>query len=275
MAKGSAFVYQKQNSAFQKLHPAARTIYMLCAIATAFCVQNPFILLALFLANLTTAFLAKMSRKMLIVYFAIIGIGAVMIFLTWLPFGKDVGGKTVFHIANFFGYPMDVTDLGLMWASAMGIRILTSSLPIFIYLSSTKPKDISLGLCKIGIPFTGSEMFVLAFRFIPLVQQDASIITEAQRARGLDFSKGGWKDKAHKYSAILAPMIFMSLRRVQIVANALDSKGFRNNEHRHRFYKEQAFVAKDWVVMAITVGLFVFALTARIKLWGVLIPSRL
>ncbi|MBR3179074.1 MAG: energy-coupling factor transporter transmembrane protein EcfT [Clostridia bacterium] len=270
-----AFVYEETDSGFQKLHPITRTVFMLCAIATTFCIQHPVILAVLYAVVLGVAIYAKMSKKLFLVYIAVIGIGALISFISWLPFGGDVGGDVYFETGKWFGISIAFSNVGFMWAVTMGLRILCSSLPIFLYLSSTRLRDMTIGFCGIGVPFTVGELFVLAFRFVPLVQNDAAIITEAQRARGLDFEQGGVKAKAQKYSAILAPMIFMSLRRIQLVANALDTKGFRNKLHKHRFYKKPACKPIDYALIGICLLIFALALTARILGWMVLVPGRL
>lgn len=270
-----AFVYEQTDSGFQKLHPVTRTVFMLCAIATTFCFQHPLLLALLYAVVLGVALYAKMSKKLFLVYIAVIGIGALISFISWLPFGGDVGGDVYYETKKWFGMSIAFSNIGFMWAVSMGLRILCSSLPIFLYLSSTKLRDMTIGFCGIGVPFTAGELFVLAFRFVPLVQNDAAIITEAQRARGLDFEQGGVKAKARKYSAILAPMIFMSLRRIQLVANALDTKGFRNKLHKHRFYRKPKMQTIDYLLVGLCLFIFVAALVARILGWMVLVPGRL
>lgn len=270
-----AFVYESTGSAFEKLHPTTRTVFMLTAICTAFCIQHPLLLAALYAVILLVTKIAKISKKLFVVYLALIGTGALVSFLFWIPFGGDVGGEVYFETGKFLGMSIAFSDVGLLWAISMGLRILISSLPIFLYISTTKLRDMTIGFSGLGVPFSIGELFVLAFRFVPLVQNDASIITEAQRARGLDFESGGFKEKARKYSAILAPMIFMSLRRIQLVSNSLDTKGFRNKSHKHRFYRKPKYLPIDYAIMAICILTFCAFLVARIVGWGVLVPSRL
>jgi len=157
----------------------------------------------------------------------------------------------------------------------MALRILASSLPLFVFLSATKPRDITIGMSAIGVPQVAGNLFVMALRFVPMVQSDAVVIMEAQRARGLDLAEGSTRVRARKYSAILAPLVFMSLRRIQLVANSLDTKGFRNKLARHRFYHAPCFSALDWALSALSVGSFAFALFARSRGWGIIISSRL
>lgn len=270
-----AFVYEDRNSAFQRLHPTTRTVFILFVICTAFCIQHPVLLFLLYALTLVVAFSAKMSKKMLLVYFGLIGTGALISFITWLPFGSDVGGTVYYQSREFLGMSIAFSTTGFMWASTIGLRILISSLPIFLYISTTKLREMSIGFHSLGLPFTVCEMFTLAFRFVPLVQNDASTITEAQKARGLDFSEGGAMQKFRKYSAILTPMIFMSLRRIQSVSNALDTKAFRNSTSRHRFYKPPAYRTVDWVIIAACVVVFCLALTARFLGFMIIVPGRL
>lgn len=270
-----AFVYEEKDSAFQKLHPTTRTVFTLFVIATAFCIQHPALLFALYALTLGVAISAKMSKKMLLVYFGLIGTGALISFITWLPFGGDVGGTVYYETKKVFGISIAFSNIGFMWAMTMGLRVLVSSLPVFLYLSSTKLREMSIGFHALGLPFTVCEMFTLAFRFVPLVQNDASTISEAQKARGLDFSEGGAMAKFKKYTAILTPMIFMSLRRIQLVSNALDTKAFRNSSHKHRFYNPPKYKTVDKLIMVLCAVVFAIALTARFMGLLVLVPGRL
>ncbi|WP_429841783.1 hypothetical protein [Brevibacillus sp. FIR094] len=40
-------------------------------------------------------------------------------------------------------------------------------------------------------------------------------------------------------SYLLVPLIFNSLKRVQLIANALDAKGFRMRNSQHQFYRSK------------------------------------
>ncbi len=270
-----AFVYENRNSAFQRLHPTTRTVFILVVICIAFCIQHPALLLLLYILTLAVAFSAKMSKKMLLVYFGLIGTGALISFITWLPFGSGVGGTVYYESAKLFGMSIAFSTTGFMWAATIGLRILISSLPIFLYISTTKLREMSIGFHSLGLPFTACEMFTLAFRFVPLVQNDASTITEAQKARGLDFSEGGAMQKFKKYAAILTPMIFMSLRRIQSVSNALDTKAFRNSSCKHRFYKPPKYRTVDKVLIVTCVLVFCLALAARFAGLFIIVPGRL
>jgi energy-coupling factor transporter transmembrane protein EcfT len=274
MAKSKgAFVYEGVDSPFQRLHPTTRIVYTIAAVGISFATQHPYVLAALFLVEVIVAMIAKMSKTMTLVFIGLIGTGALITFLMWVPFGSDVG-ELVFEIPLLFGKTIKFTDLGLLWAPAMGLRILTSSLPVFLLLASTKPREITIGLSQLGIPSVAGTLFVMAFRFVPLVQNDASVIIEAQKARGLDLSTGKVTERAKKAAAILAPLIFMSLRRIQLVANSLDTKGFRNMKCKHRYYEMPIFKAVDIVLVSICTILFCFSIYARFKGFGIIIPTR-
>jgi energy-coupling factor transport system permease protein len=271
--RGGAFVYHEADSFFHRLHPATKLLYTLSAIGIVFTIQHPLVLLVLFLIEILVAVSSRMSRTMVTLFVALIGTGALMMFVVWLPFGGDVGSNLV-HIPLPFGVTLTFTDLGLMWAPAMGLRILASSLPVFMFLSTTKPRDITIGLSYLGLSPTIGTLFVMALRFVPMVQNDSAIITEAQKARGLDLLSGGVADRVRKVTAILAPLIFTSLRRIQLVANSLDAKGFRSTVAYHRFYKKPQIRLVDAVIITVSLLAFAFAIYCRTQGWAIIIPSR-
>jgi energy-coupling factor transport system permease protein len=272
--RGGAFVYRDSNSPFHALHPAAKVLFLICTIGITFTLQYPLILFVLLLIEVAVAFSARMSKTLTTVFLVLAGTGSLMNFLTWLPFGGDVGQPWA-SLPLPWGGALSLTDLGVGWATAMALRMLTSSLPLFLFLSATKPRDMTIGLVTLGMPHVLGNLFVMAIRFVPMVQNDAAVISEAQRARGLDLTAGSAQERTRKYAAILAPLIFTSLRRIQLVANSLDTKGFRGSVARHRFYPAPRIRPIDAAVMLLCVGTFALCIFARTQGWGIIIPSRL
>jgi energy-coupling factor transport system permease protein len=118
----------------------------------------------------------------------------------------------------------------------------------------------------------------LIFRFIPLVKNDLLHIREAQMVRGLQIDQGTMFEKMRKYGYLLVPLIFTSLKRVQLIANALDAKGFQMRNGNHRFYRMPRWTRREMAILlagfCIVALLFYLARIHPVH-FGILLPSRI
>lgn len=266
--------YSGRRSPFSELHPGVRLIWLVSQFLPAFIFQHPLVLLGLFLLNVGIAAWARMSGVLTRLFCFTVGIGAVITMLTWMPF-MPLGKPLVLLKIPVTGWTIRVTDIGILWGTGMGLRIAVSTLPFFIILSSTSPKEITIGASKLGIPYTASFLFAMAFRFLPMAQNDAAVIREAVSVRGLRLDQGSLASRVRRYGMLLGPLIFTSLRRIQLVASALDSKGFRSG-HTFRFYRERPWtLTEKLLVLGVAVALVVSFVVARVYGLGLVIPGRI
>jgi energy-coupling factor transport system permease protein len=57
-------------------------------------------------------------------------------------------------------------------------------------------------------------------------------VIQAQRSRGLDISSGTIVERIRKYVPLVVPLIGHALRQTNLLAMALESKGFHPTAHR-------------------------------------------
>ncbi len=56
---------------------------------------------------------------------------------------------------------------------------------------TSEPREIVLGLVRIGIPYRVAFLFSTTFRFVPLLLSELEGMKEAQRLRGVDIDNSG------------------------------------------------------------------------------------
>ncbi len=67
----------------------------------------------------------------------------------------------------------------------------------------------------------------IALRYIPDVQDDFAKIKHAQEARGIEMSgKAKLGDRIKNVAAIIFPLVFSSMDRIDVVSNAMELRGF-------------------------------------------------
>lgn len=133
--------------------------------------------------------------------------------------------------------------------------------PVAILLIvTTQPSEFASSLNRIGIPYTVAYAVSLTLRYIPDIQRDFRDISRAQQARGVELSRKVTLLKRLKgAAAILLPLIFSSLERIDSISQAMELRGF--GKHRSRsWYSSKAFTRRDTIIVCAAGAFFVFGM---------------
>jgi energy-coupling factor transport system permease protein len=133
----------------------------------------------------------------------------------------------------------------------------TTVLPLAILLIVTvHPSEFAASLNRVGVPYTIAYAVSLTFRYIPDVQRDYQTISQSQQARGIELSKKQSPLKRLKgAAAILLPLIFSSIDRIDTVSRAMELRSFGKYKKR-TWYQYRPFSAGDIIVLIVSVLLF-------------------
>ena len=124
-----------------------------------------------------------------------------------------------------------------------------------------------MALVGLRVPHAAAFAFATALRLVPTIMGTAGQVVEAQRSRGLDLEAGGPIRRLRTYFPLLGPIFLTTLRNADMLAMALESKGFRARPSR-TFYRERRLVARDWGALALAGALLGFAVALRLAGYG-------
>jgi energy-coupling factor transport system permease protein len=125
-----------------------------------------------------------------------------------------------------------------------------------IFLLTTNPSEFASSINRVGVPYKGSYAVALTLRYYPDIQRDYRDISLAQQARGLDLSKKAkLKDRFKNAVLIVIPLIFSTLDRIEMIANAMDLRGFGKDKKR-TWYTSRKLNKQDYAAIAISAILF-------------------
>jgi energy-coupling factor transport system permease protein len=119
-----------------------------------------------------------------------------------------------------------ITLPNILTGITMAIRIDTMSLVSYGLLFTTTQRDLVRSLVKFGLPYKYGLLVASAFRYLPAFDDIVKKITEAQTARGLDLTKGGFMQRMRSYIPLLAATMVTSLKLADQLAIALVSRAF-------------------------------------------------
>jgi energy-coupling factor transport system permease protein len=164
---------------------------------------------------------------------------------------------------------IDVTEGGVLYGLGMAFRILCMVItPIVLFITTPQP-DFVAGLRRLGLPYKASFALAMALRFLPTVVGVGQTIVEAQRARGLDPSKGSPARRLRAYGRMLGPLVITSIRIAQQAVLAVEARAFSID--RKRTFVRQLTMARRDAFALVVVGVLVAALVAlRIQGYGLL-----
>ena len=125
-----------------------------------------------------------------------------------------------------------------------------------IFLLTTNPSEFASSINQVGVPYKGSYAVALTLRYFPDIQRDYRDISLAQQARGLDLSKKAkFKDRFKNALLIVIPLIFSTLDRIELIANAMDLRGFGKNKKR-TWYTSRKLNKQDFSAIGISAAIF-------------------
>lgn len=134
---------------------------------------------------------------------------------------------------------------------------------VLLFVCTTNPSEFAASLNKIGVKYSVAYSVALALRYIPDVQKEYHEISQAQQARGIEMSKKASAIQRVKSAAsILVPLILSSMDRVEVVANAMELRGFGKNKKR-TWYMGRNFKAIDIISMIVCLLMIAVAFILR------------
>lgn len=149
----------------------------------------------------------------------------------WSPFGQTpvfVVPESVPFIGSWRIFYVE----GLLFGLAVCCRLLIPMFAFQLVFMTSDPRDIVLGLARIGVPYRIAFLFSTTFRFVPLLFEEMEGIKEAQRLRGVDIDSLGLVRKLIAMARMLVPLVMICLNKAQLMEIALQAKAFTGSGDR-------------------------------------------
>lgn len=161
--------------------------------------------------------------------------------------------------------PLDITEPGVVNGLTSAVRVGCLATVWYILIFTTAQRDMVRALVKMGVRFDFGLTLAITLRFFPSFSMVISSIMDAQRARGLEFSKGGLMKRSKNYVAVLAPAVVTSLRTAQALSLALLSRAYGARSDR-TYLRELRMRPSDYAALAVVVALLALPAFAKYML---------
>ena len=261
------FLYLDKDTWVHRLDPRAKMISTLIIFAICLCFNHPLYMAAISLGIALMAIMAKALPNFWRLRF-ILALLIVFSAVTWPFFAR--GPTPLWSFGSLY-----VSLESLLYGIAMGLRLATFVGTGLIFLSTTRNEELTNGLIRMGCPYSVAFALSTALRLVPTFAGAGATIIQAQVSRGLDLESGNIFSRVRKFIPQAVPLFIYAIRHTNLLAMALESKGFSPESKRTLYYEPHMRVI-DYVALVFLVAIFAILLYARVGLHlGVVIPGRL
>lgn len=152
-----------------------------------------------------------------------------------------------------------ITEEQLFYQLVVTLKYFAVMPVMLLFITTTRPPQFASSLNRVGVPYKVAYSVSLAMRYIPDVQRDFRVISQAQQARGLDTSRRvGIVTRVKNLTSILVPLLLGAFERIESAASAMELRGFGRGRRR-TWYGEEPVRARDLVAIGVAVAVVAIA----------------
>lgn len=259
--------YTELDSPIHNLTGATKLICLILWSLISMLTYNTYVLVFMVLFSLFIFKISKIKFSQIsfvfyfILVFLLINNVAIFIFSPYEGVQIYNSRTDLFHIAG----PYTVTLEQMFYQLNVTLKYFSIIPVALIFMVATNPSEFAASLNKIGVNYKIAYSVSIALRYIPDIQHEYSDISFAQQARGIDMSKKAkLAERIKNSTAILMPLIFSSLERIETVSSAMELRAFGNKKKR-TWYSARDFKKNDYIAMGILLILFAVSIFISIR----------
>lgn len=265
-ARVAGLGYLPRNSAVHRLTGASKLLMVLFVSIAAMITYDTRFLVAIIVVSFIMFMAGNVKLRELKVIIILIGVfmlsNNLFIYLFSPEQGVEIYG-TRHELVHLFGR-YSITLEQLFYQFNVTVKYFSIMPVALIFFVTTEPSEFASSLNKIGISYKVGYAVALALRYIPDVRRNYHEISQAQQARGIDISKkASIPTRIKNSTAILFPLIFSSMDKIETISNAMELRSFGKNKKR-TWYRARPFRPADYAVVACSALLLVIALLLNI-----------
>jgi energy-coupling factor transport system permease protein len=243
--------YLPGNSVLHRLDPRTKLVGFVVLLVCVFTAKSALAATASGLVTIGLAFVSGLGFR--VWWWGLARFVWMLAFAAGLNMFLHSGGAPLF----VFETKLPFTDQGLATALLFAAGLIQAIMLSMALTFTTTPRDLTRGCQRLARPLKRfnvpvediAVVLLLAMRFVPLLQIEVRNIVDAQKSRGIDFNQGGLVVRSRNIAAVLVPALLATLRRGELLADAMAARGFRPGAPRSD-YNPLHFSALDCIAFA-------------------------
>ncbi|HFI2690972.1 TPA: energy-coupling factor transporter transmembrane protein EcfT [Streptococcus suis] len=185
-------------------------------------------------------------------------LNALMVHLFAPRYGVELYGAETVILSGFGSYSL--TSQQVFYLLNLLLKYFCTVPLALVFLMTTHPSQFASSLNQIGVSYKVAYAVSLTMRYIPDIQEEFYTIRMSQEARGLELSKKGkFMDRIKGNLALVIPLIFSSLERIDTISTAMELRRFGKNKKR-TWSSYQALQNIDYLILVLILVLILITI---------------
>lgn len=141
-----------------------------------------------------------------------------------------------------------IYQAGLTYGLSAALRVLALLMLLLPFSLTTDSADFVRALVQQWhLPYRVGYSTLAAFRFVPMLQTELSVIGAAHRVRGVNGGHG-WRGGYERVRRYAVPLLATAIRQAERTALAMDGRAFGAFPQR-TYYRRMRFSWADWLYL--------------------------
>lgn len=154
---------------------------------------------------------------------------------------------------------------GLILGIVLTCRLAALMIFLPVFTETTPAHKVSAGLCALGLNYRTAFVVTTAFNLIPVFRDEALVIIDAQKLRGMrSFEEGSLFSRIKAYTGLLVPLMLNAMRKAQVSSVAMDARAFGIYKTR-TWIDKPAAKRRDFIFIICFVIIFAFFVCLNYK----------
>ena len=241
--------YLYKESPIHRLHPLSKLGFAAVIMIMAMLFTHPLYLLGVIALVMILSLVGKILKDSAGYLITMAFFAAIVLILQCLFVNK---GHVYFTVIPR-GWPLaggwlPVSHGGLLFGTAMALRVMAIVSVFPLIITTTQPRDMVMSLVEtLKVPDDYAFMFTTAFRFIPVIISEVTIIYQAQLSRA--YAVEGWNPikKIKAFAPIAFPIVFIAIEKADRLGLSMELRGYSSGTRTH--LRKLAVTPLDWLFL--------------------------
>jgi len=238
-------IYYEGHSFLHRLNPLSKLLVCLPLMILMLLVTDPWTPLAFIL--LSAILLLGLGQLPLHRFFRLLSPLLVLVFAFVVVYPLLIRSSLVADTPLIFKLgPLALYQGGLYLGAVTGLRVLALLLLSLPFSLTSDSADFVRALVQQArLPYRIGYSTLAAFRFVPMLQSEMSVIQAAHRVRGVNGTHGlrGGLERLRRYAV---PLLTTAIRQAERSALAMEARAFGAFAERS-YFRRMRFSPADWI----------------------------
>ncbi len=259
--------YKEKDCFVHRLSGLTKLVFFLLWTLTSMLSYDTRVLVSMFCLSALVFYVSKIEWSQIsavikaMAFFLILNVTAIFIFSPYEGCKIYNSRTDLFFIAGNY----TLTFQQLFYEANIVLKYCTIVPAVLVFVTATNPSEFASALNRVGLPYTVSYAVSLSLRYVPDIQNDFVKIKNAQSARGIEMSgKANIFKRIKNVAAIIFPLVFTSMERIDTISSAMELRGFGKKKKRS-WYAARPLSKYDFICLTCTIILCVTALFITYK----------